>query len=140
MTSSGDPRTKGRLGMKLWLRIAGVLALVLMGAAATAQAQGDKIRTEIYGFVMMDAGKDQTAMDPEWFDVQRPTKLPAFHNEFGKKGKGDVFFSVRQTRFGIKNWFPTDMGDLKTTFEWELFGTGVDAGQTTLRLRHAYGE
>ena len=32
------------------------------------------------------------------------------------------------------------MGDLKTTFEFELFGTGVDAGQTTFRLRHAYGE
>ena len=32
------------------------------------------------------------------------------------------------------------MGDLKTTFEFELFGTGVDAGQTTIRLRHAYGE
>ena len=29
---------------------------------------------------------------------------------------------------------------LKTTFEFELFGTGVDAGQTTIRLRHAYGE
>ena len=25
-------------------------------------------------------------------------------------------------------------------FEFELFGTGVDAGQTTFRLRHAYGE
>jgi len=32
------------------------------------------------------------------------------------------------------------MGELKTTFEFELFGTGVDAGQTTFRLRHAYGE
>ena len=32
------------------------------------------------------------------------------------------------------------MGDLKTTFEFEMFGTGVDAGQTTIRLRHAYGE
>jgi len=32
------------------------------------------------------------------------------------------------------------MGELKTQFEWELFGTGVDAGQTTIRLRHAYGE
>nr|WP_214447776.1 DcaP family trimeric outer membrane transporter [Flavihumibacter rivuli] len=29
---------------------------------------------------------------------------------------------------------------MKTHFEFELFGTGVDAGQTTLRLRHAYGE
>ena len=29
---------------------------------------------------------------------------------------------------------------MKTTFEFELFGTGVDEGQTTFRLRHAYGE
>jgi hypothetical protein len=32
------------------------------------------------------------------------------------------------------------LGELKTIFEFELFGTGVDAGQTTFRLRHAYGE
>ena len=25
-------------------------------------------------------------------------------------------------------------------FEFDLFGTGADAGQTTFRLRHAYGE
>ena len=30
------------------------------------------------------------------------------------------------------------MGELKTHFEFEMFGTGVDAGQTTMRLRHAY--
>jgi hypothetical protein len=47
---------------------------------------------------------------------------------------------VRQTRFGVKGFQPTPLGELRTTFEWELFGTGVDAGQTTLRLRHAYGE
>ena len=32
------------------------------------------------------------------------------------------------------------MGELKTTFEFEMFGVGADAGQTTIRLRHAYGE
>ena len=32
------------------------------------------------------------------------------------------------------------MGELKTHFEFEMFGTGVDAGQTTIRLRHAYAE
>ena len=47
---------------------------------------------------------------------------------------------MRQTRFGVKSSTPTSLGDLKTTFEFELFGTGVDAGQTTIRLRHAYGE
>jgi hypothetical protein len=32
------------------------------------------------------------------------------------------------------------LGDLKTIFEFEMFGVGVDAGQTTIRLRHAWGE
>jgi hypothetical protein len=40
----------------------------------------------------------------------------------------------------VKTSTPTGLGDLKTQFEFELFGTGVDAGQTTFRLRHAYGE
>jgi hypothetical protein len=47
---------------------------------------------------------------------------------------------VRQTRLGFKSTTQTAMGELFTIFEWELFGTGVDAGQTTIRLRHAYGE
>src|SRR5262249_36334481 len=59
-------------------------------------------------------------------------------DEFGSNGNS--YFSVRQTRFGVRSTLPTDLGDLKTTFEWELFGVGADAGQTTIRLRHAYGE
>ena len=39
-----------------------------------------------------------------------------------------------------RGFTPTSMGELRTTFEFELFGTGVDEGQTTFRLRHAYGE
>ncbi|HET9234316.1 MAG TPA: DcaP family trimeric outer membrane transporter [Candidatus Eisenbacteria bacterium] len=119
------------------MRITGVLAVAFLATVATAQAQ-DGIRTDIYGFVMTDVGYNSDAMDPLWFDVQRPTKLESSEGEFGDDGS--VFFSVRQTRFGIKSWIPTDLGELRTTFEWELFGTGVDAGQTTLRLRHAYGE
>ena len=93
---------------------------------------------EIYGFVMTDMGYDFGRMDPGWTDVMRPSKLPSSADEFGADG---VFFSgVRQTRIGIKAGLPTALGELKTTFEWELFGVGVDAGQTTFRLRHAYGE
>jgi hypothetical protein len=93
---------------------------------------------EVYGFVMTDFGFDFNQINPDWFDVERPTKLPSFHNEFGRDGR--TFAGVRQTRFGVKGFEPTKYGELKTTFEWELFGTGVDAGQTTFRLRHAYGE
>jgi DcaP outer membrane protein len=93
---------------------------------------------EIYGFAMLDMGYDFGQIDPNWFDVERPTKLPAFRNEFGHNG--NFWGGARQTRFGVKSIVPTKYGDLKTTFEWELFGVGIDAGQTTLRLRHAYGE
>ena len=116
-------------------------ALLMFGMALTlvsvARAAGET-RTEFYGFVMMDAGYNNKAINPDWFDAQRPTKLPSFENEFGKDGS--TFFSARQTRFGMKTWSPTSMGELKTTFEFEMYGVGVDAGQTTIRLRHAYGE
>jgi hypothetical protein len=65
-------------------------------------------------------------------------KLPSFKDEFAPDG--NAYFSVRQTRLGVKSSTPTKYGELKTTFEFELFGTGGDAGQTTFRLRHAYGE
>src|SRR6185503_15956368 len=44
------------------------------------------------------------------------------------------------SRLSFKGFVPTDFGELKTIFEFELFGTGADAGQTTFRLRHAWGE
>lgn len=97
-----------------------------------------KSRVDFYGFVMLDSGYEFGQQDPQWPDVMRPTKLPSFKNEFAPSG--NVYASVRQTRFGVKSSMPTDLGDLKTVFEFELFGTGVDAGQTTFRLRHAYGE
>lgn len=93
---------------------------------------------EIYGYAMLDSGYQFRQNNPDWFDVVRPTKLPSFENEFAPDGK--TFFGVRQTRFGVKSTTPTKYGELKTQFEFELFGTGVDAGQTTFRLRHAYGE
>jgi hypothetical protein len=107
------------------------------GAQAAAQAPPDR-RLEVYGFVMVDSGFDLNQNHPEWFDTIRPTKLPSFENEYGRDNR--TYAGVRQTRFGVKGFEPTRFGELRTTFEWELFGTGVDAGQTTFRLRHAYGE
>ena len=95
-------------------------------------------RFNIYGFAMMDTGYQFKQNDANWFDVVRPTKLPAFPDQFGEDGHW--FAGVRQSRLGVKSFFPTSLGELKTTFEFELFGTGVDQGQTTFRLRHAYGE
>ena len=105
---------------------------------APSQPKPPKPKLDIYGFVQMDTGYDFKQVDPDWFDVVRPVKLPSKANEFG--ADGNSYFSVRQTRFGAKSEVPTSIGPLKTIFEFELFGTGKDAGQTTFRLRHAYGE
>src|SRR5688572_2589398 len=111
----------------------------LPAVAQEAEPQPEKkVSMEIYGFAMMDAGYDFKQVHPDWFDTMRPTKLPSFKNEFG--ADGNTYFSVRQSRLGVKGFLPTKYGELKTIFEFEMFGTGVDAGQTTIRLRHAYGE
>jgi len=117
-----------------------IVSIVLCGLAGPAAAQGNAPQPsfEVYGFVMTDVGYDFKQNDPAWFDVIRPTKLPSFEDEFGPDGR--TYFGVRQTRLGVRSSTPTALGTLKTTFEFELFGTGVDAGQTTFRLRHAYGE
>ncbi len=119
-----------------------VTALALLVSASTATAQqpapDPKPSLEIYGFAMLDFGQNFNQINPNWFDTMRVTRLPKVEDEYGKDGS--TFAGVRQTRLGVRSTTPTDLGDLFTQFEFELFGTGVDEGQTTFRLRHAYGE
>ena len=124
--------------MKFSRWLIGLLGLLALSVVATGARAEGSTKAEVYGFAMLDMGYQTKQNDPAWFDVLRPTKLPAFDNEYGKDGRW--FSSVRQSRFGVKTSTPTDRGDLKTQFEFEMFGVGVDAGQTTIRLRHAYGE
>jgi len=105
---------------------------------SSASSEPAKATFDVYGFAMLDMGHDFNSVDPDWFDVLRVTKLPAFEGQFGKDG--NFYSGVRQSRLGVKSSFPTEYGDIKTIFEFELFGTGADAGQTTFRLRHAWGE
>jgi hypothetical protein len=113
------------------------MAAAVATEEATTTAE-PKPRMEIYGAAMLDMGYQTKQNDPNWFDVVRPTKLPAYENEYG--ADGHYFAGVRQSRLGFKAFMPTSLGEIKTIFEFELFGTGVDAGQTTFRLRHAWGE
>src|SRR5215469_15072467 len=112
MTSRrGNSTTKVNL-MSTWMRgrfgrrILGCTALLLVGGARIASAQKDtSIKIEIYGFAMADAIFDFKTNNPDWFDVNRPSKLPAFDNEFGHNGH--TWFSARQSRFGTKATIPT---------------------------------
>ena len=107
------------------------------GSAAQTQAAG-KSSFEVYGFAMLDIGHDFKQINPNWFDTMRLTKLPSFEKEFGENH--NTFAGVRQSRLGVRSTTPTGLGNLNTIFEFELFGTGVDEGQTTFRLRHAWGD
>lgn len=118
------------------------------GQLEAPAGSSDKARGELYGFAMLDMGYNAGTINEDWYDTMRPTQLPnsdAQKNGLGAGGdkfptEGNTYASVRQSRLGVKGWFPTSVGEIHTIFEIEMFGVGVDAGQTTIRLRHAYGE
>ena len=105
-----------------------ILFFVLFFAfASTVPAQKDSLKVfEIYGFAQTDMGYNFNQVNPQYYDAMRPSRLPAYKDEFGSNG--NVYFSVRQTRFGVKSAIPTKFGDFTTVFDFDLFGVGSDAG------------
>jgi outer membrane DcaP-like protein len=123
--------------------------LLVFGLSTIAQAQAQPQAPapaptttaptlEIYGFGQADAIVDFDQNNPDWYDVLRPSRLPAFHHEFGRDGH--FYLSPRQSRFGARGELPTDHGPVKGVFEFDMFGVGAFAGETTIRLRHAWGQ
>jgi hypothetical protein len=114
--------------------------LAVTGLGQQARAEDNK-RLEIYGFVQMDAIYDFNRVDPDWASTLRPSKIPVTcPGDAGCGQDGQTIMSVRQSRLGFKGNAPTELGEVQAKFEFDMFGVGVDAGQTTIRLRHAYGE
>ncbi|HEU4958563.1 MAG TPA: DcaP family trimeric outer membrane transporter [Sphingomicrobium sp.] len=92
---------------------------------------------ELYGFVQLDAIQDFKRVHPDWDATLRPSRIPTTEGEFGSDGQ--TLFSVRQSRLGAKANGMLAGKPYEAKFEFDLFGTGVDAGQTTFRVRHMYG-
>src|SRR5512138_2428156 len=93
---------------------------------------------EISGQVMTDVGYNFNRVNPDYFDVMRPTQLPAYANQYGTDG--NVFFSVRQSMLGVRSYLPTRYGELKARFAFDLFGVGPNAGLTTFHQLYEYVE
>src|SRR5438309_4005925 len=91
---------------------------------------------ELYGFVQLDAIQDFDRVNPDWEATLRPSRIPTSPGEFGSNGQS--IFSVRQSRLGAKATGTLAGKPYEAKFEFDLYGTGVDAGQTTIRVRHAY--
>jgi hypothetical protein len=119
--------------------------LLIVASVAPARAQQpapapapDGPTVNIYGFGQADVIWDFQQNNPDWYDVNRPSRLPAFEDQFGRDG--NFWLSARQSRFGAKATIPTDSGNITAQFEFDMFGVGRDAGLTTIRLRHAWGQ
>ena len=112
-------------------------AAALACLAAPAHAQDAK-SFEVYGFAMADYIQDFKRVDPAWQDTLRPSKIPTTEGQFGSDGQ--AMLSIKQSRFGVRGSAPTGGDTLQFQFEFDLYGTGVDAGQTTMRVRHVYGQ
>jgi hypothetical protein len=126
-----------------WGHTTGFLAGLAAAAAVTlgttsALAADEEKAFEIYGAAQLDYTQDFGRVNPDWEDALRPSRIGIDDDQFGDDGQAS--FSVKQTRLGVKAKLPTAKGPINTKFEFDLFGVGDDAGQTTFRLRHAYGE
>ncbi|MGZ8350832.1 MAG: DcaP family trimeric outer membrane transporter [Allosphingosinicella sp.] len=100
-------------------------------------AQPARHRLEVYGFAQMDAIQDFDRVDPDWEATLRPSKIPTTEGQFGSDGQ--TIFSVRQSRLGVRGDGEMAGRPYEFRFEFDAYGVGPDAGQTTFRLRHAYG-
>lgn len=106
---------------------------------ALAVAGGAHAAVEVYGFAQLDYVQDFKRVNPDWDDTLRPSKIPTTDGQYGSDGQATL--SVRQSRLGVKAEIPVEGSStpITTKFEFDLFGVGVDAGQTTIRPRHIYG-
>jgi hypothetical protein len=128
-----------------FLKLAAAAALAL-GLAVTAHADPptpdegatppSKPRLTISGFAQLDFIYDFKHSDPDWKSALRSSKIPINYDG----PEGETSMSVKQSRLAFDGYTPTDIGELHAKIDFDFFGVGVDAGQTTFRLRNAYGE
>jgi hypothetical protein len=121
-----------------WTVLAFGALLVAAPVTAALAQDANAPHVEVYGFVQADYIQDFNRVDPAWNDTLRPSKIPTVSDQFGADGQASL--SAKQSRLGVMMNFPTSNMPVYTKFEFDMFGVGVDAGQTTIRLRHAYGE
>lgn len=113
------------------------IALISLSALARPAAAAD-VPFEVYGFAQADYIQDFKRVDPAWEDTLRPSRIATTPGEFGTDGQAVI--GARQSRLGVNTKHLLSGHTLDTKFEFDMFGVAVDEGQTTIRLRHAYGQ
>jgi len=109
-------------------------------ALETAEAAPTPVPTsvEIAGYANVDLIYDFDRVAPEYDATLVPTTIPTVPGQYGSDG--NFIASVKQTKLSITSRGQTPLGAASALFEFDLFGTGSDAGATTFNLRHAWIE
>jgi hypothetical protein len=118
-----------------------VLAAFLgLGSAATpVRAEpATPFRFEVRGYAQLDYVQAFQGVDPNWVAAFRPSRIATDPATYGSEPEATL--SVRQSRLGAYADIPAAGDPVHTALEFDFFGVGKDEGQTTIRLRHAYGE
>ena len=134
ITQATKPR--GRTGM------IAAFALLIAAASASAQTPAPAAGPEaVAGNLWIRDARLRAELQPDPPElVRHHAPHQAAHSRRSSARTAAPSPAFARSRLGVRSSTPTDLGDLTTIFEFELFGTGVDEGQTTFRLRHAYGE
>lgn len=103
------------------------------GALAPTDARAD---VRVYGHAQLDYTQDFNRVDPIWEDALRPSKIPTSDDLFGDDG--NAVLSVRQSKLGIEATTQAGARELRARLEFDFFGVGDNAGQTTPRLQQAH--
>ncbi len=93
---------------------------------------------EISGFAQLDMIFDFDRVAPDYEATMVPTTIPYTPGEFGDDG--NFIFSIKQSRLSFDSRAETRLGDAHALIEFDLFGTGGNAGTTAFNLRHAWFE
>lgn len=127
---SGGRRTTGF--------VLSALALSVSAPAFAQDAEETKTDFEVYGFAQIDLIADiDGRMNPDWVDAFRPSRIATPEGQFGSDG--ETSFSIKQSRLGVKGSGEAGGRPWEAKLEIDFFGVKDDAGETAVRLRHAYG-
>jgi len=110
-------------------------------AEVEAEAEETVVRglsLKISGWMNLDTIYDFDRVAPDYEETLVPTTIPTVPGLYGSDG--NFIFSVKQSKLSFVSEGDTPLGHVLGWFEFDLFGTGSNAGQTTFNLRHAWIE
>jgi hypothetical protein len=124
--------------MKIHATLIALAVLAFSGGVAQAAGEEPKAKVDIYGQIMLDAIYDAKRMNPDWNATLRPSQIPVnCPGDAGCGKDGATIMSIRQSTLGFKTATPSSIGEIKTDFAFDLFGSD---GGTHVHWLRAWAE